>query len=214
MQHGRRQSPTAVGFKVKSGWASAVLLTGPAASPRVLDSRRVELSDPAVPESRQPYHAGFGTARGAGLELSRLVASVERFSRQSVAALMRDYRAAGHKLRGAGIVVGSLLDPERIANAHIRIHALEGRLFRRVIEDAVARSRLACLICRERDLYARAAGALKQAERELRVTLAALGRPIVGPWRAEQKAAALVAWLVLAGGVRETKTIRGRGPKA
>lgn len=214
IQHGQRRFQAAVGFTVKSGWASAVLLTGPAASPRVLDSRRLELSDPAVPESRQPYHAGFGTARGAGPELSKLVASVERFGRQSVAGLVRDYRAAGHKLRGAGIVVGSLLDPERIANAHIRIHALEGRLFRRVIEDAAARSRLASLICRERDLYARAAEVLKQAERELRVTLAALGRPIAGPWRAEQKAATLAAWLVLAGGVGETKAIRGRGPAA
>jgi hypothetical protein len=40
---------------------SAVLLSGPAASPHVVDSRRVDLSDPAVPGSRQPYHEGFGT---------------------------------------------------------------------------------------------------------------------------------------------------------
>jgi len=197
MRPGRSSRRAAVGFTVKSGWASAVLLAGPATSPRALDSRRLDLSDPAVPESRQPYHAGPGAARSSSPALSRLVASVERFGRRSVAGLIRDYRAAGHDLRGAGIVVGSLLDPERIANDHIRIHALEGRLFRSLVENAAARSRLSCLICRERDLYPRASAILKRPERELRVLVAALGGPVARPWRAEQKAAALAAWLVL-----------------
>lgn len=192
---------SAVGFTVKSGWASAVLLAGSAPSPHVLDSRRIELSDPAIPESRQPYHAGFGTARTGGRDLSRLVASVERFGRQSVAGLIRHYRAGGHQLQGTGIVVGSLIDPERIGNAHIRIHALEGRLFRGVVQDGAARSSLACAIWRERDLYALAAGVLNQPEQELRSALAALGRGVAGSWRAEEKAAALAAWLVLAGGL-------------
>src|SRR5437016_367071 len=43
-----------IGFRVKSGWPTAVLLAGPIQSPQVLDSRIVELSDPAVqnPASR------------------------------------------------------------------------------------------------------------------------------------------------------------------
>lgn len=69
---------------MKSGWASAVLLIGAATAPRVVDSRRVDLSDPGIPESGQPYHAGFGTARDTGPELSRLIATVKRFGRQSV----------------------------------------------------------------------------------------------------------------------------------
>lgn len=190
---------TAVGFMVKSGWASAVLMMGSATSSRVLDSRRLELSDPAVPESRQPYHAGFGTARSTGPELSRLVASVERYGRKSVMHLIRHYQTAGHQLRGAGVVVGSLIDPERIGNSHIRIHALEGRLFRRLVEDAAIGSGLICSIWRERDLYALAAGVLNRSEGELRSALAALGRSVAGSWRAEQKAAALAAWLVIAG---------------
>jgi hypothetical protein len=193
-----RQSRAAIGLTVKSGWASAVLLVGSATSPRVVDSRRVDLSDPAVPESRQPYHAGFGTARVAGAELSRLVGEVERFGRRSVKEAIRHYRAAGHDLRGAGVVVGSLTDPDRIANDHIRIHTLEGRLFRTVVEDAAARSRLRCSIWRERDLYGVAAGTFKQSEQALRSTLADIGRGVAGSWRAEEKMAALAAWLVLA----------------
>src|SRR5262245_62665264 len=199
MRHERGRTRAAIGFTVKSGWACAVLLTGPAGSPRVLDSRRIDLSDPALPESRQPYHAGFGTARAAGPELSRLVGAVKRFGRQSVTDAIRRYRAAGHPVRGAGVVVGSLIDPALIANDHIRIHALEGQLFRGVVQEATRRSRLSCAIWRERDLHAQAAGFLDRSERALRDALVELGRGVGGPWRAEQKAAALAAWLVLAG---------------
>jgi len=214
MSIARAPAGAVVGFTVKSGWASVVLVTGAAASVRVIDSRKVDLSDPASPESRQPYHDGFGTARSAGRELSRLVASVERFGTQSVTALLRHYQTQGHRLLGAGIVVGSLIDPERIGNGHIRIHALEGRLFRSVVEDAAARGHLASAIWRERDLYPVAAATIRQTEQELRGRLTALGREAAGSWRTEQKAAALAAWLVLAGGVHTAATARGRWPTA
>jgi hypothetical protein len=189
----------AIGFTVKSGWASVVLLVGSADGPQVADSGRVELSDPDVPESRQPYHEGFGAARKGGPGLSRLVGAVRRFGRRSVTDLIRRYRVAGHPVRRAGIVVGSLIDPARIANDHIRIHALEGQLFRGVVQDAAVRSGLSCSIWRDRDLQAMACGLLKLRESVLRGRLADLGRDVDGPWRVEQKAAALAAWLVLAG---------------
>ena len=189
----------AVGFTVKSGWACAVLVSGTAASPVLVHSRRVELSDPEDPDARQPYHAGFGTARSAGRELSKLVASVKRFGRSSVTGLIRDYQA-GHNVRGAGVVVGSLIDPATIANDHIRIHALEGQLFRGVVEDAARRREVRCALWRERDLLGDAVKTLKRSEKELRDIVSALGRRVDGPWRAEQKAATLAAWLVLAGG--------------
>jgi hypothetical protein len=202
---------TALGFTVKSGWASAIVLAGTSTSPRVLESRRVDLSDPANPESRQPYHAGFATARTSGPELSRLIAAVERFGRQSVTGLIRQYQTVEHDLRGAGMVVGSFIDPARIGNEHIRIHALEGQLFRGVVEDAVARNQLACSIWRERDLYGFAATRFKRPEAELRGTVTALGRGIADSWRAEQKAATLAAWLVLAGNARAAVT-KGTDP--
>jgi hypothetical protein len=189
----------AIGITVKSGWAAAVLVTGSAETPRVVDSTRIELCDPAIPESRQPYHEGFGTARGLGPELTRLLGSVRRFGGASVTAELRRYHAEGHLLVGVGVVVGSLIDPASIGNDHIRIHALEGQLFRTVVEDAAVRRHLACSIWRERDLYEVASGPMKQSDPKLRKTLAAMGRDVTGPWRAEQKLAALAAWLVLAG---------------
>lgn len=187
----------AIGFTVKSGWACAVLVSGARISPVVVESRRVELSDPAIPDARQPYHAGFGAARDAGKELSQIVASIKRFGRASVTGLIREYQSQYH-ISGAGVVVGSLIDPNTIANDHIRIHALEGQLFRGVVEDAAERRGVRCTLWRERDLLSAAMTALKLLERELRDMMTALGRDIDGPWRAEQKAAMLAAWLVLA----------------
>jgi len=128
-----------------------------------------------------------------------LVRSVERYGKQSVTRLIRRYQTQGYVLGGAGLVVGSLIEPERIANAHIRIHALEGKLFRDVIQTAAVQAGLMCSMWRERDLYACAAGFFTQEEPQLRRMLAELGRSAEGPWRAEGKAAALAAWLVLAG---------------
>ena len=198
MPNQRTRSRASIGFTVKSGWAAAVLIAGPIASPQVLDSRKIELSDPEVAESRQPYHAGFATARRPGPELTRLLASVKRFGRKSVTEVIRQHRDSGHALHGAGIVVGSLIDPDQIANEHIRIHAMEGRLFRTVIEDAIVRNGLQVSIWRERDIHAEAEKVLNRTRDGLRAELTQLGRAIEGPWRAEHKAAAMAAWLVLA----------------
>ena len=192
----RASEAVAVGFTIKSGWATAVLLGGSSAAPRVLDCRRVEISDPDVADSTQPYHAGFGTARDAGDELKRLVSLVKTYGRKSATAVVREYQKQAN-VRGAGVVVGSLIDPATIGNDHIRIHAMEGQLFRTVVIDAVERRGLTCAVRRERDLYADAAKALKTSEVAIRKTLSEIGRHVESGWRAEQKAAALGAWMIL-----------------
>lgn len=188
---------SAVGFTVKSGWAAAVVLTLAGRTPRVVASRRVELSDPKVPDSRQPYHDGFGTARKEGVSLTRLLASVQSFGRRSVNEALDDLTTDGTRLAGAALVAGSLTDPETISNEHIRIHAREGQLFRKVIEDAVSTRGLPCEICRERDLWKRAGETIGIGDAALRTKIAAIDRTD-GPWRVEQKAATAAAWLLLA----------------
>jgi len=156
----------AVGFTVKSGWASVVLLDGPESEPAVRRSQRLELCDPSVPEARQPYHAGFGKARTEDETLHRLVAEVERFGTRAVAELLTEYRSdKERRIVGAGLVVGSLIDPDTIANPHIRIHALEGRLFRQCVEAGARECQMAMRTWRERSLYADAAGMRHRAKR-------------------------------------------------
>src|SRR3989442_16044915 len=189
----------ALGVRVKSGWAAAIVLGGPARSPQVLDSLPLALSDAAVPATRQPYHAGIGVAQTNSARLGRLIKLVERCARRSVAQLVRACRANGRRIRGVGIVVGSDIDPQRIGNPHIRAHASEGRLFRTVIERAAKRHALRTVTTVERDMMPLAAIALGQSEGALRRAVTELGGPASGPWRAEQKMAALAAWMILEG---------------
>jgi hypothetical protein len=189
----------ALGVTVKSGWACVALVGGSVSSPVVLDRRHVDLSDPARPESRQPYHDGFGTARAPGRALASLVASVERFGARTMSDLFDEYQREGHALSGTGVVVGSLIDPDRIGNSHVRIHALEGRLFRQIVIEAAERRGIPCAIHRERDLYEHAAATLDRPVAVVRQQVAAIARPAGGGWRAEHKAAALAGWLMLQG---------------
>ena len=190
------ESTAAVGITVKSGWARVVLLRDGHGEPVVVDSTRLELCDPATPHSRQPYHAGFGTARTEGAGLAALVSAVEQYATNAASALFTTLLAR-YRLVGAGLVVGSLIDPHTIANPHIRIHALEGQLFRQCIEAGARACDIPTTTWRERDLYSHAAGALRRSETAIRATLTAIGRPVTGGWRSEHKAAAVAAWLVL-----------------
>ena len=71
------KSPVALGFRVKSGFAIAVMLRGPAGAPTVIARRIVELSDPDVVETRQPYHHGFYTHEEDGGTIARRLKIVE-----------------------------------------------------------------------------------------------------------------------------------------
>jgi hypothetical protein len=174
-----------------------VLMAGSSTSPSLLDSRRIELSDPSQPEARQPYHAGFGTARDAGPQLSELVSAIERFGGQSMDAAFDSCVSKGFRLDGVAVVVGSLIDPDSIGNSHVRIHALEGRLFRSIVLQAAERIGLTCAIHRERDLYEEATQRLGKSDFDLRQSLMTIGESTAGSWRAEHKAAALAAWMLL-----------------
>jgi hypothetical protein len=182
----------AVGFRVKSGFAIAVALEGPASAPNALFRRVVEMSDPKVPETRQPYHDGFYHTEEDAHEIARRVKIVERCARQSVAALLKDTPVAR-----AGLIVGSLIDPQKVGNPHIRAHAHEGRLFRTVLEEALRSRGIRCQVIVEKELAATTAAGLRQPPREIAGALTRFGKAFGSPWRADEKAAATAAWLSL-----------------
>lgn len=196
-----RPPRAALGFRVKSGWATAILLAGPKQAPHVLDRRVVDLCDPDIPASRQPFHATLGLHEAADEKAAaRLRMIVERCANKAVKRTIEDYCGRGFGLCGAGLVVGSDIDSTKIKllkNAHIRVHAQEGRLFRDVLEAALHTNGLNCMVMVERQVYDLAAARLRRPEDELKRVLADLGRTIDGSWRAEEKTAALAAWLVL-----------------
>jgi hypothetical protein len=182
----------AVGFRVKSGFAVAVALEGPASAPNAISRCVIAMSDPAVPETRQPYHDGFYKTEEDSREIARRVKIVERCANQAVAALLKDTRVAR-----AGLIVGSVIDPQKVGNPHIRAHAHEGRLFRTVLEEALRSRGVDCQVIVEKQLAAKTAAGLHRPSREIRRTLDRFGKVLGSPWRADEKAAATAAWLSL-----------------
>lgn len=179
---------TTLGLRVKTGWAAVVLLGGTARTPRLLDSRQIRLSDWDQPHERQPYHATIGVEQTDRAIITRLVKRVERYARSALASLLRDYAKAGHRVRRAAIAVSSLTDPASIANQHMRAHASEGFLYRRVAVEGLERKGLKTTVMLERELLAQPA--------KTRRAIAQLG--VDAPrWRAEEKVAAAAAWLLL-----------------
>ena len=192
-----KPQPAALGFRVKSGWAAAVLLTGSSRSPQLCDVRRIDLSDPRLPETRQPYHAAMGKLETDTTKINRRVSVVRSIAQQSIATLLASYRQKGYAIRRAALVVGSQVDPDSIANAHIRAHAFEGQLFRSVLGEALQACRIRTEILVERNAYAQGAAKLKDSNDNVQRMIRDFGRVAQGPWRAEQKLAALAAWLAL-----------------
>src|SRR6266699_2530902 len=189
----------ALGFRVKSGWAAAVLLTGTARSPQLCDVRRIELSDPQHPETRQPYHAAMGKLERDARKMDQRVEVVRGIAQQAIATLLAGYRRQNLRIRRAALVVGSQIDPDSIANPHIRAHAFEGRLFRSVLEESLRAHRIRANLLIARHAYAHAVEELKQTNQNVRRKIQDFGRETETPWRAEQKLAAVAAWLALSG---------------
>ena len=187
----------ALGFRVKSGWAAAVLLTGSAHSPQLCDVQRIDLSDPQLPETRQPYHAAMGRLETDTKKINRHVDALRRITEKSIAKLLAGYRQQNFRIKRAALVVGSKIDPSSVANAHIRAHALEGQLFRSVLQESLQAHRIFTAILIERDAYGQAAVELEQSNDNVRRMLQNFGRDTEEPWRAEQKLAALAAWVAL-----------------
>ncbi|HEX5607552.1 MAG TPA: hypothetical protein VFY96_13600 [Candidatus Binatia bacterium] len=190
----------ALGFRVKSGWAAVVLLTGTARSPQILDIGQIELCDPRLPETRQPYHAAMGKLETDSAEINQRQRVVRSISQQSLRKLLNGYQQKGFRIKRGALVVGSQIDPANIANPHIRAHALEGRLFRSVVEQSLQDHEIRTDLLLERDAYSTAGERLKRSSDDLKQAIQDLGRSApaeAGPWRAEQKLAALAAWSVL-----------------
>ena len=187
----------ALGFRVKSGWAAAILLTGSARSPQLCDVQRIDFSDPQLPGTRQPYHAAMGRLETDTKKISRRVDVVRRITEKSIAKLLAGYRQQNFSIKRAALVVGSQVDPRSIANAHIRAHAFEGQLFRSVLEQSLHGHGIRTEVLLEREAYGQAAVELKQSNEDVRRMIQNFGRDVKAPWRAEQKLAAIAAWSAL-----------------
>jgi hypothetical protein len=197
--------PAGLGFRVKSGWAMTVLLAGPSTAPKLIQCRAVLLSDPKIPQSKQPYHAALELpASEAQTVIRKLRKVVTDAAKKSVFELLNEASELQYEVRGAGLVVGSLVDPATLHNEHIRAHGLEGQLFRTELERALRKHEISCNVLLEKTAYTTASEALRKSPAEAKRTIASLGESREGSWRAEEKLAALAAWTALCARNRKT----------
>lgn len=191
----------ALGFRTKTGRAIAVILAGPPSAPQVVSRGRIDLYDPAVAATGQPYHEvldlSWPEAQAAVAKTEKLIDAV---TGAAVAALVKEAKGRGYAVAEAGIVGAPDRDLARIGNPHIRAHAAEGVLFRKALDRAAEKNSLGWRDFAERGLDTLAAAELGLAPAALKERLAALGRTVGPPWRADERAAAIAAWLLLAGG--------------
>jgi hypothetical protein len=181
-------SGIALGFRAKTGRAIVVAVEQTATKPEFLWRREISLVDPRREQTRGPYHEVMEMSWEEGLvAVKPLVELIERVTRQAVAALVRE----SGKVRAIG-VVGSLDRPlEKIGNPHIRAHAAEGILFRRVIELAAQEERIPYRTFSEKEIRERAAAS------SIAGHLQKMGKQAGPPWRIDERAAATAAWLAL-----------------
>ena len=192
----------ALGFRTHSGWALVVAVAGSVNSPQVIERRRIELADPKIEGSKQPYHAAEDLKFNKAEELVwRCIESSRTLAWLALRSLVADLRQKGHEITGCGILLGSgkpLPELAAILSSHALIHAAEGEMFREVVAHAGKRCDLPLTGVRERELFAEAIAALKISEEKVKAHLSAIGKTIGPPWRQDEKYAAVAGWMALA----------------
>lgn len=181
----------AIGFKIKSGFAIAAIVTETGGDFAIEAIRTVPLSTEQLPQSRFPYHPTIELPERQGAALSdKAVKEVRRTAAQEMRKVLEECGGIEH----AAIVVGSVIDPDSLGNPHVRVHAREGKLFREVVVEALGKRSIDCGVLVDRDAYAKVAADVSANEQRLRADIAALGQGRIKPWRSEEKLATLAAW--------------------
>jgi hypothetical protein len=184
-----------------SGWAAVVALGRTPSGPKFLACSRIDLIDGGFPESKQPYHAVEALCLAeAAPRLQLYQAQAEASAHSALQQLNADVAARGFRLGPARILEssgrksGSLVS---ILSSHALIHSADGDHFRNALAAAARRIGLAVHRITARDLDAQAEAGLRRPVRELTLVAMQMGKQAGPPWGADQKKAALLAWLLL-----------------
>jgi hypothetical protein len=196
----------AIGVSAHLGWAATSVVVPGKNGLRVLRTDRIESAEPGDREASEPFHVAGGfhglrrvprpadpkAVRDRGLRMQRR--QTERAVRRLAKALEHD----GFRLTCAGILVSRgrpADDLERAIGSHTQIHIEEGLAVRESFRLA-----LAAIGARNRDLdqktvWSIASDALKRSPAAVQAALREALPENAGPWRKEEKTAALAAWI-------------------
>ena len=194
----------ALGLRAHSGWAVLVALASTKGELEVVDRRRIELIDPGDAFwAKQPYHAAEGLEPGDARDIvKRGIASARRLAVRELRAAVRRAREAEHEIAACAVLTSDPMPEWSVAEilaVHFRMHKAEGVLFRDALARAVETCGLRLVAIREKELLEHAERALTTPSGRLSKTIAGLGKSAGAPWGADQKHAALAAWVGLLG---------------
>ncbi len=194
-------TPAALGFRVHSGWAALVALSGSFPSPTILERRLIEIADPRFLGSKQPFHAAERLKLPDAEKLiARCAESSKQLAGKNISSVLHHLSAQGCQVVACGLPVGSgrpLTTLAATLASHALIHTAEGEFFRDIIAECCANAGLKVLRIKEKELLYRAATDFALSATDLQAALSALGRALGPPWRQDEKYACLAASLAL-----------------
>jgi hypothetical protein len=191
-------SRVAIGFRAKTGRAICVVLGGTSDAPLVVRKFEIRLTNPKVPATFQPYHAVMKLPWEQGQKVARKsVAAIEAVARDGLKSLIEELKSQSIKVSGVGIVGAPDRDLARIGNFHIRAHAAEGVLFRKVLNVAAEANGLKWRLIPDKEFERLVKSELGAKASRIKRQISELGRTVPAPWRADEKQAATAAWLML-----------------
>lgn len=194
--------PATLGFRVHSGWTSLVAVALEKNQPIILLRQRPRLVATFSYAYRQPYHTAEKMALDeaqAFLDQQRIEA--RKLAQEAIRSAQSEIAQQGFKITRTALLLASgrpLPELPEILASHSIIHTADGEFFREALLHASARSKLSITTIKERELLATASSALRRKPAILTNFLTTLGKPIGSPWTADEKFAALAAWLALA----------------
>lgn len=188
----------AIGLRAKTARAIVVVLGGPPNSPTVLLKGEFPLVDPKLPATAQPYHQVMDLPwEQSERKVRPYVTSLERVATRALMDLIQQMRAGNRKIAGVSILGAPDRDLKRIGNPHIRAHAAEGVLFRRVLATGAEANGLKSQTFSDRNFDEAAAVKLGAKYSRIKQSLSGLKTSVAPPWRNDEKQAAMAAWLML-----------------
>ena len=188
----------ALGFSVHIGKAAVVAVGGAADAPEILGKAVLQVA--TTFEEGAVFHMGQELPLDEARALIR--DSEVRFTERARDQLAVFVARLGARVVAAGMVAAppKVLPPlESILKAHPLVHAAEGELYRRVFSEAAAALGAAPERVPADALARRAGAAAGLTPAKLAARLAAMGKASGKPWAADQKQAALAAWIALVG---------------
>jgi hypothetical protein len=193
--------PAALGFRVHSGWTSLIAVSLEKSQPIILLRQRPHLVATFSYAYRQPYHtAEKMTLDEAKIFLKDQSKEARILALAAIRSAQTEVAQQGFELTKAALLQASgrpLPELPKILASHSIIHTADGEFFREALLHACKSADLDVTVIKERELLATASATLRRKPDILTKFLTSLGKPLGSPWTADEKFAALAAWLAL-----------------